>query len=184
MNEYIKSDLFRYSGKTSFLSATANFLYNRSFRHQVYLRWSNEKGLKGKVGRTLYYLNRFLNKNMQISYRCEIGYGFYIGHGGPIVVSRYTKFGNNVNISQFTTIGTNNEEGATIRNNVYIGPNVCIVGGVTIGNNVTIGAGSVVTKDIPDGATVAGNPARIVNYNQHPEFIQNVWLLSDEGNVK
>lgn len=184
MNEYIKSDLFRYSGKTSFLSAMANFIYNRSFRHQVYLRWSNEKGIKGKVGRILYYLNRFLNKNMQISYHCEIGYGFYIGHGGPIVVSRYTKFGNNVNISQFTTIGTNNEEGATIKNNVYIGPNVCIVGGVTIGNNVTIGAGSVVTKDIPEGATVAGNPARIVNYNQHPEFIQNVWLLSDEGNVK
>lgn len=181
MNEYIKSDLFRYSGKTTLSSAVANFVYNRSFRHQVYLRWSNEKGLKGKFARGLYYLNRFLNKNMQISYRCKIGYGFYIGHGGPIVVSRYTSFGNNVNISQFTTIGTNNEEGANIGNNVYIGPNVCIIGGVTIGNNVTIGAGSIVTKDIPDGATVAGNPAKILNFNQHPEFIQNSWTV-DERN--
>lgn len=182
MNEYIKSDLFRYSGKTSFPSAIANFAYNRAFRHQVFIRWSNENGIKGKVARGLYYLNRFLNKNMQISYRCEIGYGFYIGHGGPIVVSRYTKFGNNVNISQFTTIGTNNEEGAHIGNNVYIGPNVCIIGGVTIGDNVTIGAGSVVTKDIPAGATAVGNPAKVINYNQHPEFIQNPWS-TDERNM-
>lgn len=181
MNEYIKSDLFRYSGKTSFLAAIANFLYNRAFRHQVFIRWSNGNGIKGEVAKGFYYLNRFLNKNMQISYRCEIGYGFYIGHGGPIVVSRYTKFGNNVNISQFTTIGTNNEEGAHIGNNVYIGPNVCIIGGVTIGDNVTIGAGSVVTKDIPAGATAAGNPARVINYNQHPEFIQNPWSM-DERN--
>lgn len=181
MNEYIKSDLFRYSGKTSFLSAIANFAYNRAFRHQVFIRWSNENGIMGKVARGFYYLNRFLNKNMQISYRCEIGYGFYIGHGGPIVVSRYTKFGNNVNISQFTTIGTNNEEGAHIGNNVYIGPNVCIIGGVTIGDNVAIGAGSVVTKDIPAGATAAGNPAKVINYNQHPEFIQNPWSM-DERN--
>ena len=145
MNEYIKSDLFRYSGKTSLSAAMVNFIYNRSFRHQVYVRLGNEKGLKGKVARGLYYLNRFLNKNMQISYRCQIGYGFYIGHGD-------------------------------------IGPSVCIIGGVTIGDNVTIGAGSVVTKDIPDGATVAGNPARILNYNQHPEFIQNAWKVKDERN--
>lgn len=179
MNEYIKSDLFRYSGKTSLLSAITNFIYNSSFKHQVYLRLSNEKGIKGTIARGLYYLNRFFNNNMQISFRCKIGYGFYIGHGGPVVVSRYTKFGDNVNISQFTTIGTNNEEGASIGNNVYIGPNVCIVGGVKIGNNVTIGAGSVVIKDIPDGATVAGNPARILNFNQHPEFIQNQWIVAE-----
>ena len=64
---------------------------------------------------------------------------------------------------------------------MYIGPNVCIIGGVTIGNNVTIGAGSIVTKDIPDGATVAGNPAKTINFNQHPEFIQNPWIV-DERN--
>ena len=33
---------------------------------------------------------------------------------------------------------------------------------VIIGNNVTVGAGSVVTKDIPDNAVVAGNPAKII----------------------
>ncbi len=53
-------------------------------------------------------------------------------------------------------------EPVTIGNNVWIGGNVTILPGVTIGNNVTIGAGSVVTKDIPDGVVAAGNPCRII----------------------
>ena len=67
-----------------------------------------------------------------------------------------------MNLSQFVSIGTNSEKGATIGNNVYIGPNVSIVGDVTIGNNVTIGAGSVVTKDIPDYAIAGGIPAKVI----------------------
>ncbi len=45
-----------------------------------------------------------------------------------------------------------------------IGANATILPGVTIGRNAMVGAGSVVTKDIPPNAIVAGNPARIVNY--------------------
>ena len=65
-----------------------------------------------------------------------------------------TIIGNNVNLSQFTTIGANGgKQAAYIGDNVYIGPNVCIIDNVKIGNNATIGAGSVVTKDIPENAT-------------------------------
>ena len=35
---------------------------------------------------------------------------------------------------------------------------------MTIGENAIIGAGSVVTKDVPDNAIVAGNPAKIIKY--------------------
>lgn len=45
---------------------------------------------------------------------------------------------------------------------VYIGSNSLIMPGVTIGNNVLIAAGSVVTKSIPDGCVVGGNPARYI----------------------
>ena len=50
----------------------------------------------------------------------------------------------------------------TIKNNVWIGGNVCILSGVTIGNNVIIGAGSVVDHDVPDNAVVVGNPAKVI----------------------
>ncbi len=50
-----------------------------------------------------------------------------------------------------------------LKNNIFVGPNVTVIGDVTIGNNVTIGAGAVVVKSVPDNCVVAGNPARIIN---------------------
>lgn len=50
----------------------------------------------------------------------------------------------------------------TIGDNVWIGANVTICGGVTIGDNSIIGAGSVVTKDIPSGVIAAGVPCKVL----------------------
>lgn len=55
-------------------------------------------------------------------------------------------------------------EPITIGDNVWFGGHCTVLPGVTIGNNAVIGAGSVVTKDVPDNAVVAGNPARILRY--------------------
>ena len=63
------------------------------------------------------------------------------------------------------TLGKKDGKRPIIGNNVKIGCNVCVIGGVHIGNNVVIGAGSVVVKDVPDNAVVAGNPAKIIKYN-------------------
>ena len=52
----------------------------------------------------------------------------------------------------------------TVGDNVWFGGHSTILPGVTIGNNAVIGAGSVVTKDVPDNAVVAGNPAKILRY--------------------
>lgn len=50
----------------------------------------------------------------------------------------------------------------TIGNKVWIGGGAIILPGITIGNNAVIAAGSVVTKDVPKNAVVAGNPARVI----------------------
>ena len=50
----------------------------------------------------------------------------------------------------------------TVKKGASIGANSVIVPGVTIGEEAMVGAGSVVTKDVPSRATVAGNPARII----------------------
>lgn len=49
-----------------------------------------------------------------------------------------------------------------IGRNVWIGGGALIMPGVTVGDDAIIGAGSVVTRDVPAGATVVGNPARVL----------------------
>ena len=49
-----------------------------------------------------------------------------------------------------------------IEENAYLGMNVLVVKPVTIGRDAIIGAGSIVTKDIPQGEVWAGNPARFI----------------------
>jgi acetyltransferase-like isoleucine patch superfamily enzyme len=47
----------------------------------------------------------------------------------------------------------------------FIGANSIIMPGITIGDSVIVGSGAVVTKDVPSGCIVAGNPARIIRKN-------------------
>lgn len=50
----------------------------------------------------------------------------------------------------------------TIGDNVWIGANATLIGGIKIGSNVVIGAGSVVTKNIPSNVVAVGNPCKIL----------------------
>lgn len=65
-------------------------------------------------------------------------------------------------------------EQAEIGNDVWIGSNSIIMGGVKIGNGAVIGAGAVVTKDVPGYAVAVGNPAKIIRYRFSREEI--AWL--------
>lgn len=49
----------------------------------------------------------------------------------------------------------------------FLGANSIVMCGITIGDEVIVGAGSVVTKDVPSGCIVAGNPARIIREGIH-----------------
>ncbi len=50
----------------------------------------------------------------------------------------------------------------TLKNGCWVGAKAIILPGVTIGRNSVVGAGSVVTKDIPDGVIAVGNPAKVI----------------------
>lgn len=55
-----------------------------------------------------------------------------------------------------------NLKGAHIKRGAKIGANATLLPGVTIGENALVGAGAVVTQDVPDGAVVVGNPAKVI----------------------
>ena len=171
--DYIKSDVYRYYGKCNIMFIIRCFFNNPLIRFHVALRMCQRKLM---LGRLLWKFNK-KRQYIQLSPYMEIGYGLYIGHGGPIIVNSSAKIGNNVNLSPFTVIGSNMGKAATIGDNVYIGPNCCLVEDVVIGNNVTIGAGSVVTKNIPDNATACGNYAKVINFNNPGRFVGNRWRV-------
>lgn len=73
----------------------------------------------------------------------------------------------------------------TIGNDVWIGSRVIIMQGLNIGTGAVIGAGSIVTKNVPPYAVVAGSPARIIKYRFDENTIQKLlnskwWELSDD----
>jgi len=82
----------------------------------------------------------------------------FIGHGVNFINDRYpravTDEGAMQTDSDWTVVPT------TVKRGASIGSNATILCGVTIGERAVVGAGAVVTKDVADGATVAGNPAR------------------------
>ncbi len=177
VNRYIKSDLYRYEGSTKLITFIKCYLKSPTFRFQVVFRMKKGQGIYKKIAYVLWKLNRHKEK-IQILPQTQIGYGLYIGHGGPVIVNPTAKIGNNVNLSQFVTIGSNENHAAIIGDNTYIGPGVSIVEDVKIGSNVTIGAGSVVTKDIPDNATAVGNYAKVINYNTPGRYtLNNRWTM-------
>ncbi|MBP3818908.1 MAG: CatB-related O-acetyltransferase [Butyrivibrio sp.] len=72
-----------------------------------------------------------------------------------------------------------------IGNDVWLGRNVLIVNYANIGNGVIAGAGSIITKDVPDYAIVAGNPAKIIRYRYSERQIKALnkiawWKWSDD----
>lgn len=56
----------------------------------------------------------------------------------------------------------NSLKGATVRKNAKIGANATLLPGIIIGENALIGSGAVVTRDVPAGKVVVGNPARVI----------------------
>lgn len=61
-----------------------------------------------------------------------------------------------------------------IGNDVWIGANASVLPGIVIGDGAVIGAGSVVTKNIPPYAIVAGNPAKIIKYRFNEKVIEKM----------
>lgn len=180
MNEifkYIQSDYYRYTGVKcggAKLIFAALFGRNHCFRYNFWFRLASGRNI-------VYPLAIFMHKHYSIKYGLhiqrgtKIGYGFYIGHGIGAVIHPNTVIGNNCNISQFLSIGSNHGTPAVIGDNVYIGPHVSIVENVKIGDNATIGAGAVVTNDIPANMTVAGVPAKIISAKNVAIYIVNKW---------
>ena len=177
----IQTDLFRYCGQTSARLFLKHFLLTPGFKITCYIRICKRFRKSACLKYTLYplmkllYIRATVKYGISIPFECQLGKGFYIGHFGGIVVHHKAIIGDNCNISHGVTIGTSSrgmKKGwPTIGDHVYIGPGAKIFGKITIGNNAAIGANCVVTKDVPENATVAGVPGVVISYQGSEGYI-------------
>src|SRR5690349_309084 len=123
-------------------------------------------------GGELYFLARLVNHiarfftAIDIHPGARIGRNFFIDHGFT-VIGETADIGDDVTIYQNVTLGgTNPTDGVagkrhpTIGDGVIIGSGAQVLGPIIVGARARIGANAVVTRDVPEGATMTGIPAK------------------------
>ena len=149
-----------------FLGGGRRILFERRIRFLLYLRML-QLG-KYKLLYPLAYIGRYM-----ISHRCgleilpqtDIGAGFRLVHPYNITINPEAKLGRNINIYKGATIGYARGEKAgvpTVGDNVQIGINATIVGGIEIGDDVLIAPNTFINENVPSHSIVIGNPAIIL----------------------
>lgn len=117
------------------------------------------------LARLINHISRFLTGN-DIHPGAQIGRNFFIDHGF-VIIGETAEIGDNVTIYQNVTLGgTDPANGIagkrhpTLGNGVVVGSGAQVLGPITVGARARIGANAVVTKSVPEGATMVGIPAR------------------------
>ena len=99
---------------------------------------------------------------IQIPKFCRIGPGLRIHHYGTLILNGGVIIGSNCTLRTGVVIGNlhGGDDIPVLGDKVEIGVGAKVLGRIHIGNNVKIGANAVVIRDVPDGATAVGVPAR------------------------
>lgn len=184
-NNILKDDLYRYEGdrsrnikvKFKYLFFVPGFTYTFFYRHAARARRKRSYPFWA----FFLYVTRIIT-HIQIPAMTRIDRGFRIVHFGNIVINPDTKrIGKNFTISQGCLIGSAVERRVSpeIGDNVYMGANSIIIGGVHIGNDVLIAPGAFVNFDVPDNSIVIGNPGKIIERDSSPTEKYIVYPVHD-----
>ncbi len=115
--------------------------------------------------RWISHLARWLT-GIEIHPGAKIGRRFFIDHGMGVVIGETADIGNDVTIYQGVTLGgTSLHDGKrhpTLGDDVVVGSGAQVLGPLIVGKGARIGANAVVLRDVPEGVTMVGIPARPV----------------------
>lgn len=102
----------------------------------------------------------------------RIGRRFFIDHGHGVVIGETTEIGDDCTLYQGVTLGGTSwnagKRHPTLGNGVVVGAGAKVLGPFRVGDGARVGSNAVVVKAVPDGATVVGIPARVVEVRDEP----------------
>ena len=125
------------------------------------------------LARAVSQFSRFLT-GIEIHPAAKIGKNLFIDHGMGVVIGETAEIGNNITLYHGVTLGgispaensrsqVNQKRHPTLHDYVIVGSGGQILGPITIGKGARVGANAVVTKDVPENATMVGIPAKNIN---------------------
>ena len=116
--------------------------------------------------RFLSHIGRWLT-GIEIHPGASIGRRFFIDHGMGVVIGETAQIGDDCTLYHGVTLGgtswVKGKRHPTLGDGVVIGAGAKILGPISIGRGAKIGSNAVVVKDVPEGATAVGIPARILD---------------------
>ncbi len=166
--EAIRADLLAVSERDSACcSLVTPLLFFKGFHALQAYRVAHWLWQQGRNSLALFLQNRISSVfAVDIHPAAQIGKGIMFDHATGIVIGETAVVEDNVSIMQSVTLGGTGKEAGDrhpkVRKGVLIGAGAKILGNITLGECAKIGAGSVVLKDVPSRATVAGVPAQII----------------------
>lgn len=183
----LKADTYRQYGRFSWGCLIKATLTNRTFRVIVTMRLCQGIDQSGGLVRVTLPFFQVLHRisthsaAIDMPWRTQIGGGIAITHGWSSVIGEPARIGNNVTLFHGVTLGGSHRisrDGKytyrghpVLEDDVWVGPQATIVGGVTIGRGSRIAAGAFVTNNIPAYSLVVGNPAKIAIKNCIPDVM-------------
>ncbi|WP_150049479.1 MULTISPECIES: serine O-acetyltransferase [Methylomonas] len=127
--------------------------------------WLWQRGLRWPA-RYLSFLSRWLT-GIEIHPGALIGRRFFIDHGMGVVIGETAVIGDDCTLYHGVTLGgtswNKGKRHPTLKNGVVIGAGAKVLGPIDIGEGARVGSNSVVVKSVPDGVTVVGIPAHIID---------------------
>jgi serine O-acetyltransferase len=141
-------------------------------------------GLKW-LARFLSYISRAIT-GVEIHPGATIGRRFFIDHGMGVVIGETAEIGDDVTLYHGVTLGGTSwragKRHPTLGDGVVIGAGAKVLGPITIGAGAKVGSNAVVVKDVPEGATAAGIPARILDEDRKKKSGFDAYGIGNDQN--